>query len=56
MMFAGNSGIAIFPANLEDEQIPFSSKNVKIDHIAFNVEDINVEIERLKEEGFSLIT
>ncbi len=37
MMFAGRSGIAIFPANLDDEQVSQSSKNVKIDHIAFNV-------------------
>jgi catechol 2,3-dioxygenase-like lactoylglutathione lyase family enzyme len=43
MMFAGKSGIAIFPANLEDEQIPFSSKNVKIDHIAFNVDRENFQ-------------
>lgn len=35
----------------------FISKNGEgMHHIAFNVEDINVEIERLKEEGFSLIT
>jgi methylmalonyl-CoA/ethylmalonyl-CoA epimerase len=35
----------------------FISKNGEgMHHIAFNVEDINVEIERLKKEGFSLIT
>ena len=36
-MLSGKSGIAIFPANLEDETIPKTSRNVKIDHFSFNV-------------------
>ena len=42
-MLSGKSGIAVFPANLEDEKFPQTSRNVKIDHFAFNVsnEDFN---------------
>lgn len=36
-MFSGKSGVAIFPANLEHEKINQESRNVKIDHFAFNV-------------------
>jgi catechol 2,3-dioxygenase-like lactoylglutathione lyase family enzyme len=36
-MLSGKTGIAIFPANLNDEKVVLSSKNVKIDHFAFNV-------------------
>ncbi len=36
-MLSGKSGIAIFPANLEDETINQDSRNVKIDHFAFNI-------------------
>jgi len=36
-MLAGKSGIALFPANLEHEKPDPRSRNVKIDHFAFNV-------------------
>lgn len=36
-MLAGKSGIALFPANTEDEKINQTSRNVCIDHFAFNV-------------------
>ncbi|WP_341215931.1 VOC family protein [uncultured Wocania sp.] len=36
-MLSGKAGIAIFPANLNDEKLNQLSKNVKIDHLAFNV-------------------
>jgi catechol 2,3-dioxygenase-like lactoylglutathione lyase family enzyme len=36
-MLTGKSGIAIFPANSEHEKLNLESKNVKIDHFAFNV-------------------
>jgi len=36
-MLAGKSGIAIFPANMDHEKINALSRNVKIDHFAFNV-------------------
>ncbi len=36
-MLTGKSGIAIFPANLKHETINQDSRNVKVDHFAFNV-------------------
>jgi catechol 2,3-dioxygenase-like lactoylglutathione lyase family enzyme len=36
-MLSGKSGVAIFPANLEHETLNQESRNVKIDHFAFNV-------------------
>jgi len=36
-MLSGKSGLAIIPANLENEKINQFSRNVKIDHFAFNV-------------------
>ena len=36
-MLSGKTGIAIFPSNLNDEECSQLSKNVKIDHFAFNV-------------------
>ena len=36
-MLAGTSGIALFPANLQDPEEDPTSRNVKIDHFAFNV-------------------
>ncbi|NNE01815.1 MAG: VOC family protein [Eudoraea sp.] len=36
-MFSGKSGIAIFPANQKDPILDSNSKNIKIDHFAFNV-------------------
>ncbi|MBN4047349.1 VOC family protein [bacterium AH-315-P13] len=36
-MLSGKSGIAIFPANIDDKKCNQESRNVKIDHFAFNV-------------------
>jgi catechol 2,3-dioxygenase-like lactoylglutathione lyase family enzyme len=36
-MLSGKTGVAIFPANSNDKQLDKFSKNVKIDHFAFNV-------------------
>ena len=36
-MLSGKTGIAIFPSNLDDEKCDQLSRNVKIDHFAFNV-------------------
>ena len=36
-MLAGETGIAIFPADLGDTECPKDSNNVKIDHFAFTV-------------------
>lgn len=40
-MLSGKSGIAIFPANIKDEELNLNSRNVKIDHFAFNVSNID---------------
>ena len=42
-MLANKSGIALFPANEKDKEIDQNSKNVKIDHFAFNVDKLNFE-------------
>jgi catechol 2,3-dioxygenase-like lactoylglutathione lyase family enzyme len=42
-MFAGKSGIALFPANLDHPKLDRDSRNVKIDHFAFNVTNENFE-------------
>jgi catechol 2,3-dioxygenase-like lactoylglutathione lyase family enzyme len=42
-MLSNKSGIALFPANENDKQINLTSKNVKIDHFAFNVNKKNFE-------------
>lgn len=42
-MLSGKSGIALFPAHLHDDTLNPESKNVKIDHFAFNVTNENFE-------------
>lgn len=42
-MLSNKSGIALFPANENDKQVDLTSKNVKIDHFAFNVNKENFE-------------
>ena len=42
-LLSGKSGVALFPAKLEDPDLPFDSKNTKIDHFAFNVTGDNFE-------------
>ena len=42
-MLSGKSGIALFPANLEHEKLNLNSRNVKIDHFAFNVSNEDFE-------------
>lgn len=36
-MLAGQTGIALFPADTADPKLDLTSRNVKIDHFAFNV-------------------
>ncbi len=36
-MLSGKSGVALFPADLKDKKLNTNSKNIKIDHFAFNV-------------------
>jgi len=40
-LLAGKTGIALFPANLDDPEFDSKSRNVKIDHYAFNVSNEN---------------
>lgn len=42
-LLSGKSGIALFPADTTDINIEPTSKNVKIDHFAFNVTNENFE-------------
>lgn len=51
MMFSGKTGIALFPANSKDSKLDSTSRNVKIDHFAFNVtrENFDKAIERYTE-------
>lgn len=42
-LLSGKAGIALFPARLTDSKLDLKSKNVKIDHFAFNVTNENFE-------------
>ncbi|WP_034261035.1 VOC family protein [Altibacter lentus] len=42
-LLSGRSGIALFPANTTDPKLEPTSRNVKIDHFAFNVTKENFE-------------
>ncbi len=53
-MLSGKAGIALFPANLKDAQLDFNSRNVKIDHFAFNVTNENFEKAKMKYTDLNL--
>ena len=42
-LLSGKTGIALFPANVNDPELNSNSRNVKIDHFAFNVTRDNFE-------------
>jgi catechol 2,3-dioxygenase-like lactoylglutathione lyase family enzyme len=42
-LLSGKSGIALFPAIASDTKLEQTSRNVKIDHFAFNVSNENFE-------------
>lgn len=42
-MLSNKSGVALFPADVDDEQLNLSSRNIKIDHFAFNVTQDNFQ-------------
>lgn len=42
-MMSGKTGIAIFPAKLDDPILDAKSRNIKIDHFAFNVSNEDFE-------------
>lgn len=53
-LLSGKSGIALFPANTDDVVLDSSSKNVKIDHFAFNVTKKNFEKAKRRYAGLNL--
>lgn len=42
-MLSGKSGVAIFPAQLQDQKIDPNSRNIRIEHFAFNVSNADFE-------------
>lgn len=52
-MLSNKTGIALFPANMDDVELESTSKNVKIDHFAFNVtpKDFEKAVKKYKELG-----
>ena len=42
-MLAGKTGVALFPAKTTDKELDPTSRNVKIDHFAFQVDHKNFE-------------
>jgi len=53
-MLSNQSGVALFPANLKDDYLNPISKNIKIDHFAFNVNKENFEKAILKYKKLGL--
>jgi catechol 2,3-dioxygenase-like lactoylglutathione lyase family enzyme len=53
-MLSNKAGVALFPANLDDEELNRSSKNIKIDHFAFHVTRTNFEKARRKYAALNL--
>jgi len=53
-MLANKSGIALFPANTKDSLLDSQSKNVKIDHFAFNVTTENFEKAKVRYQNLGL--
>ncbi|MEL4455264.1 VOC family protein [Lutimonas vermicola] len=53
-LLSGKSGVALFPANPEDKKLELNSKNVKIDHFAFNVTNENFEKAKKKYADLNL--
>ena len=53
-MLANKSGIALFPAKTDDPKIVRTSKNVRIDHFAFNVNRKNFAKARIRYDELGL--
>jgi len=53
-MLANKTGVALFPANTDDPKLEANSKNVKIDHFAFNVTAENFQKAKEKYEELGL--
>ncbi len=54
-LLSGKSGIALFPAKITDHKLELNSKNVKIDHFAFNVTNENFEKAKKKYTELNLV-
>ena len=54
-MLAGKSGVALFPAHDNDQSRSPDSRNVKIDHFAFNVNRENFDLAKQKFEQLNII-
>ena len=53
-MLSGKTGLALFPANTSDPKLKATSKNVKIDHFAFNVTRENFDKAKKRYEALGL--
>ncbi len=53
-MLSGKTGIALFPANMNDTKSDSSSLNIKIDHFAFNVTKENFAKAKIKYDSLNL--
>ncbi|TDI75945.1 MAG: VOC family protein [Bacteroidetes bacterium] len=53
-MLSNKTGVALFPANTDDTKLETTSKNVKIDHFAFNVTGENFEKARKRYDDLDL--
>ena len=53
-MLAQKTGVALFPATIDDPTLDASSKNIKIDHFAFHVSAENFIKARKKYESLHL--
>jgi len=53
-MLSNRSGVALFPAKLDDEKLNPKSRNIKIDHFAFNVTQDNFRKAIMKYDDLGL--
>lgn len=53
-MLSGKSGVALFPANLNPKKEDVGPKDIRIDHFAFNVTNVNFEKAKKRYEDLSL--
>ena len=53
-MMSGKAGVALFPADEEDSILDPKTRNVKIDHFAFNVDGEDFKLARKKLESMNI--
>lgn len=54
-LLAGKSGVALFPADVDDTEQSQDAKNIKIDHFAFNVTQENFEKAKEKYNSLGIV-